>query len=210
MALGCSCALPSKGSAVPQPPPRVIRQALLLRAVGVITHPSLVLLELASMLVCGDSSVGLPPELTVSNPFVVVFPDEVLTHRTNCFSHFGISPTSPLRPEPPRVNYRQITQQNIHPHLPTFLLYFCQGRPLPRPSVLFRPNVRPHCLNFPGVQAENPLYVMETQPNTFWAYLLRAHRKYFSSVEVTCRISPCTFSREQRDRYSGENSTIYT
>ena len=95
------------------------------------------------MLVCGDSSVGLSPELTVSNPLVVVFPGKQSVNTPNCVSHFGVSLTSPLRPEPPRVNYRQITSRTIHPHLLKFLLYSCQGRLLPRPSALFRPNIRP-------------------------------------------------------------------
>ena len=57
--------------------------------VGVITHPGLGHLELTSMLVCGDSSV-------VSNPLVVAFPGEVLTHRTAfptlTHRHSGLSP----------------------------------------------------------------------------------------------------------------------
>ena len=75
----------------------------------------------------------------------------------NWFSHFEVSPTSPLRPETPRVNCRQITPPKIHPHLLKFLLYFCQGRLMPSPSMLFRPNIRPHGLDLPVVHAENPL-----------------------------------------------------
>ena len=52
------------------------------------------------------------------------------------------------------------------------------------------------------VHAKNPLYVLEAQPKIFRTYSLQAHSKCFSSVEVTCRISPCTFSRERRGRYS--------
>ena len=68
--------------------------------VGVITHPGLGRLELTSMLVCSDSWVGLTPELTVSNPVVVVFPGEVLTHRT-------IFPTS---------GYLQPRHSGLSPH----------------------------------------------------------------------------------------------
>lgn len=126
MALGCPCAFLAKGSAILQPFPRVIRQALLLCAscffvpfirqiilhngvifvhyvvfspFGVIAHPGLRRLELTSMLVYCDSSVRLPPEVTVSTTLVVTLPGEVLTHRTDFATleyiqprHFGQRP----------------------------------------------------------------------------------------------------------------------
>lgn len=86
MVLGCSRALPANGSTVPQTHPRDICLVFLLRAgriphlsfdtmelssstiwpyspVGVVTYPGLGRLAPPSMLVSGDSSVGLPPEL---------------------------------------------------------------------------------------------------------------------------------------------------
>ena len=71
MALGCSYALPVKGSAVLQPPPRVIRQALLLRADRIppphnLTQRNHLRPRRCRLLVYGDTSVGLQPELSRS------------------------------------------------------------------------------------------------------------------------------------------------
>ena len=107
--------------------------------------------------------------------------------------HSGLSPTGQLPPHNP--------PQDI-PSLSAISLNLCQGRLLPRPSVLLGPNIRPHGLNLPGVHAENPLYVIETQPNTFRPTCYKHLANSSPLSRLSCRISPCTFSREQRSGYS--------
>ena len=61
--------------------------------------------------VMDGATVRLPPELTVSNPLVVAFPGEVLTHLTAVLTSEYLHPRhSGLNP---RVNYRHITLHTI-------------------------------------------------------------------------------------------------